>query len=282
MGTILVTGATGAIGRELVRALRSAGADVLAGSRRGVDVEGAPGRRMDFADAAALSGAFRGIDHLFLLLPLVPVTIELARNAVKAARAAGVRHILRFSAAGADAGSPVALSRLHGEVDAVIAGSDIDWTVIRPADVMQTFITPFGGMVKSGAIHLPHGLGRAGYIDVRDIADAAAAILLDPTQHSVRVYTLTGPEALSAGDIAGHLTAATGREIRYVPADEAVAADAMRRQGWDAWAVGMLSGLNRSVADGLTAGLTDHARRLLGREPRRFADFAREHADAWR
>lgn len=281
MGTILVTGATGNIGRELVRTLHAAGADVLAGSTRGVDVEGVPGRRVDFTDTATLTDAFHNIDRLFLLFPLVPDKLDLARNAVEAARAAGVRYILRSSGAGADTGSPVALSRLQGEVDAVIAGSGIDWTVIRPSNFMQNIITLFGGMVRSGTLYLPHADGRSGYIDVRDIAGAAAAILSDPAPHAGRAYPLTGPEALSVGDIAAQLSAALGRDIRYVPVDEDSAVAAMRERGSDPWMIAMITSLNRAIAGGDLAGLTDDARRLLGREPRRFADFAREHAGAW-
>jgi uncharacterized protein YbjT (DUF2867 family) len=124
---ILVTGATGTIGRALVAELQARGADFAVMSSR----PAAGAVHGDFADVASLEQAFRGVDTLFLLLPLVPGKVALAQNALKAARAAGVRHIVRSSGAGADADSPVSIAALQGQIDALVAASGIAHTFLR-------------------------------------------------------------------------------------------------------------------------------------------------------
>lgn len=278
---ILVTGATGTIGQELVRLLRSQGANVIAGSRSGAPVEGAPGRAVDFDDPASLHTAFDGIDTVFLLFPLVPNKLALARHAVEAAREAGVRHLVRSSGAGADPQGTVAISRLQGEIDSLVMASGIPATIVRPSSFMQNFITFYGGMIKGGSVYLPHGEGKTGFIDARDIAAVDAAILANPAAHAGKVYTVTGPAALGAQEALDIIGRAIGRDIRYVPVDDAAAREGMRKNGLDPWTIDILSSLDRAVAAGHTAGLTETVKIITGQEPRTFEDFAGDHAQAW-
>jgi uncharacterized protein YbjT (DUF2867 family) len=179
MNGILVTGATGTIGRHLVQQLQQRGADfTVMSSKPGAAVQA------DFADPASLRRAFEGVHTLFLLLPLVPNKLELARNAVAAAQAAGVKHIVRSSGAGADPTSPNALAALQGQIDAVVTASGIPCTFLRPMGFMQNRVTFAAGQIKSGTYHAPHGQGAQSLVDARDIADAAAAVLLNPAPHA--------------------------------------------------------------------------------------------------
>ena len=130
--TILVSGATGTIGRELVQQLKAFGAHVIAGSSSGKTIEGVETRRVDFADAASLASALQDVDTLFLLLPLQADMVQLASNAVAAARTARVKHIVRSSGAGADPASPVSIARVQGQVDQLVIDSGIAWTLTRP------------------------------------------------------------------------------------------------------------------------------------------------------
>lgn len=280
--TILVTGATGTIGRHLVARLRADGAQVIAGHRGGQPVDGVPARAVDFHDPAGLRAAFAGIDRLFLLFPLVPDKLQLARNAIEAARAAGVRHVVRSSGAGADAQSPSAIGRLQGEIDALVTASGLDWTLVRPSFFMQNWITYHGAMVRQGEVFLSHGRGKAGFVDARDIADASARILLAPAAHAGRTCTLTGPQALDVDAVLDEIARASGRRAHYRPIAEADAVAAMRGMGMDEWSIGIMTGLNQAIAAGHGAGLTDDVRAITGQAPRSFADFARDHADAWR
>lgn len=280
---ILVTGATGTIGTALTRELRGAGVPFEAiSSRADTTIDGAQIRHADLRDPASLQRAFGGIDTLFLLLPLVPEKLALARNAVGAARAAGVRHIVRASGIGADPDSPYALMRLQGEIDALIAGSGLACTLLRPAGFMQNYLTYQLGQVRDGTLYLAHGDTPQPMIDARDIGAAAARILAAPQAHAGRTYALTGGEALSEHDVAATLSQVLDRDVRYAPVSCAQAAEAMRGVGMPPLLVELLDSLNRYVCDGQGTAVSPDLPALLGRTPTRFAQFAREHAAVWR
>jgi uncharacterized protein YbjT (DUF2867 family) len=273
---ILVTGASGTIGREVVRQLQQRGADFAVMSSRA----GAGAIVADFADRDSLERAFRGIDTLFLLLPLVPNKLELARNAVAAAQAAGVRHIVRSSAAGADADSTLSIARLQGTVDRMVADSGIAHTFILPNVFMQNWVNFSAPQLKAGTFYAPHGDGAQSVIDVRDIAESAAAILVDPASHASGAYTLTGGEALTDAQMLDTIGRAAGHPIRYVDVPESAAREAMA--GMPPVLVDWFMSLNHLIKQGWAAGVTDDVQRLTGHAPRRFADFAAENAVAWR
>jgi NAD(P)H dehydrogenase (quinone) len=281
---ILITGASGNIGRELVRLLQARGADFAVMTHRpGSAPPGVREVHGDFSRRETLDAAFAGVHTLFLLFPLQPGMQEMARNAVAAAQEAGVRHIVRSSGAGADSASPVSLARAHGEIDDVIAGSGIAATLLRPGMFMQNLIQFSAATIKgSGAIFAPHGDGAMGVVDVRDIAEAAAAVLLDPTPHAGAVYTLTGDAALTDAQMAATLSRAVGREIRYVDVPEHAAVDSMTQMGFPAQLVDWLMSLNHVVKQGWAAGLTDDVRKLTGHAPRTLQAFVEEHAAVWR
>jgi NAD(P)H dehydrogenase (quinone) len=276
MNRILVTSASGTIGRPLVQRLRALHADFrVMSSRPGADVQA------DFADPASLRRAFAGADTLFLLLPLVPHKLELARNAVAAAQAAGVKHIVRSSGAGADPASPNALAALQGEIDAVVAGSGIHYTFLRPMGFMQNWASFAAGQVKAGAYYAPHGQGAQSLVDARDIADAAAAVLVDPTPHAGRAYTLTGAQALTNDQQLALIGQAIGKTVAYVDVPEATAQAAMQDMGMPPVMVAWFMGLHMAVKNGWAGAVTDDVQTLTGHAPRRFADFVTEHKAAW-
>lgn len=280
--TILVTGATGNIGRELVAQLKAAGANVIASSNSGRAVEGVETRRADLADAASLAHAFRGIDTLFLLLPLQADMVTLAGNAVAAARAAGVTHIVRSSGAGADAASSIAIGRVQGEIDRLVMESGIAYTITRPNCFMQNFVTYYAGMIRDGALYLPQGDGKVSFVDVRDIAAVDATILRHPASHAGRIYELTGGEALSNADVAARIGAALGRKVEYVPVTDDAAIESMRAAGADAWSIDTLMSLNRMIAAGEAAAVSTDVQALLGRAPIAFERFVADYAGSWR
>jgi uncharacterized protein YbjT (DUF2867 family) len=277
---ILVTGASGTIGSALTELLTEAGAnfDILRSS-------GEPGtgvRVASYKDVAALTEAFRGIDTLFLLFPLVENKRELARNAAAAAKAAGVKHIVRSSGAGADPTSAFSLPRLQGEIDAVIAATGIPTTFIRPASFMQNFVNFTAGQVQAGTVYAAQGDAAHSLIDARDIAAVAAKILLDPAPHAGRAYTLTGSESLTTQQALDVIGAAAGHPVKYQPVRFEDAVAAMNGMGMPAWMVDLFDSLNRVVAAGYAAGVSPDVETLLGRKPISLAQFAQDHAAAWK
>jgi len=276
---ILVTGATGHIGSELVQQLRTRAADfAVLRSPSGRAPEGVASVEGDLNDPQSLRRAFAGFDTLFLLLPLVPHKRALAEHAVQAARDAGVRHIVRSSGAGADATSPVAIARLQGEIDALVQASGLNWTLLRPSFFMQNWVNLHLDQLKAGAYHAPNGDGAIGVIDVRDIAESAAVVLCNPQAHQGQVYTLTGGEALSTAQQLKAISEVVGREIRYVDVPESATRQAMEGMGMHPALVDWLMSLHHVVKQGWAAELTDDVRRLTGHAPRRFVDFVAEQA----
>jgi uncharacterized protein YbjT (DUF2867 family) len=279
--TILVTGASGNIGRPLVQQLKAAGATVIAGSSSGKSVDGVPSRHVDFGDVASLQTAFTGVDTLFLLLPLVPNKVALAKNAIVAAQAAGVKHIVRSSGAGADPAAGFALPKLQGEIDQLIIESGIAYTLVRPATFMQNFATYFAGMIQGSALYLPQGEGRVSFIDVRDIAAVNATILQNPGAHAGKAYTLTGATALSNAMAVKAIGDAIGKAVSYVAVPDEAAIASMKGMGMDDWSIGQMMSLHQLTAAGYAAGTTDTVRQLTGREPIGFAQFVADHKSTW-
>lgn len=278
---ILVTGATGNIGTPLVQRLRSAGADFAVMRSQGI-ATGEGVRVASYEDVNALTRAFDGMDTVFLLLPLVENKLQLARNAAEAARRAGVRHIVRSSGAGADPDSPVALARLQGQVDAVLAETGIATTFLRPASFMQNYATFMAAQVKAGMVYAAHGDAAQSLVDTRDIAAAAAAVLLNPAPHAGKAYTLTGGESLTTQAFLDQVGAALGRPVAYQPVSFDEAASAMAGMGMPPWLVTLLDSLNRVIAAGYTAGISPDVAALTGRTPITAARFAADHVAAWR
>ncbi|CAM3715930.1 SDR family oxidoreductase [Roseateles saccharophilus] len=275
---ILVTGASGTIGSELVKVLKARGAEFAVMSSRP-----ASGKLLgDFANPASLREAFAGVQTLFLLFPLTPDSFELARNAVEAAKAAGVKHIVRSSGAGAQTGSSVALADLQGRIDALIEQSGIPFTLLRPAGFMQNWVNFYAAQLKAGVYAAPHGTAGVSVVDVRDIAEAAATVLLDPAAHAGQAYTLTGGEALSTGAQVAAIAEAAGRAIRYEDIPEAEAQAQLKSWGLPDVMVGYFMSLNHIYKQGWASGISPDVQRLTGHAPRTFATFVAEHADAWR
>lgn len=280
--TLLVTGATGNVGRALLPLLRSHDAELMAGSTGGAAIDGVPGRAIDFNGVESLARAFAGVDVAFLVIPLHPHMVQMAANAARAAKAAGVKHLVRVSGAGADPASAFAIARVQGEVDQHLVGSGIATTLLRPKNFMQNFSSFLAGMIKSGTFYSSQGQGRVPFIDVRDIAAVAAAVLHHPATHAGQAYVLTGAEALTNREALDVIGSTVGRTIASVDIPEEAAVHSMREMGMPDLVVDVMSSLNQLIAAGYVAEVTDTVRQLTGRQPRLLSDFAREHADAWR
>jgi uncharacterized protein YbjT (DUF2867 family) len=278
--TILVTGASGTIGTQLTAQLRAAGADFeLMTSQATATVGGMRARQASFDNVAQLTSAFQGIDTLFVLLPLVPHKVQLAHNVAAAAKAAGVKHIVRSSGAGADAKSAFALPQLQGMIDDIFAATGIPSTFLRNAGFMQNYVTFGAQMVKDGMWYAASADAAQSLIDVRDIAAVAAHILQNPAAHAGRAYTLTGGESLTDTQRVAILSAAVGRAVGFKPISVEYAAATMKKD-WDMpdAMVNWMSSLNQIVSAGYAASISPDVRTLLGRAPITFQQFAHDYA----
>ncbi|HEX8502365.1 MAG TPA: SDR family oxidoreductase [Pyrinomonadaceae bacterium] len=284
---ILITGATGTTGREVLKELRQAGAAGVRALVRDparapfVGEAGFEAIGGDFDRPETLGAALEGVERALLLTPPSPQTFEHNRLFVEAAARAGVRHVVKLSAFGADAEAPEGFARWHGQSEELLKSSGLAWTMLRPNFFMQNLLGQAGQISSAGKIFQPVGDSRASFVDVRDIA-AVAARALTEGGHEGQTYTLTGPEALSYADVAARLSEAGGRNISYVPVTPEQFRAGALAAGLPEWLVSALERLNETFASGRAAEVTGDVERVARREPTTFRQFARDHAAAFR
>lgn len=279
---ILVTGAGGTVGSEVVKQLGAAGVPFRAAfhSQEKADAARAKGIDavvIDYTRPETLTAALNGIDKLFLLSGGAPDQTQRELNAVEAAKAAGVKHIVKLSVWGAE-GEAFSFAHVHRPVEKAIEASGVAWTHLRPNGFMQNLQNYMIGTIKSdGAFYSSVGDSKISHIDVRDIAAVAVKVLTQPG-HENRAYSLSGPEGITYTEIASQLTAASGRDVKYVDVTDADVKGAMVGSGAPASYADAFVDLLRYYRTGAGANVTDAVRRILGREPIAFEQYAKDNA----
>jgi uncharacterized protein YbjT (DUF2867 family) len=277
---ILVTSASGNIGKPLVTELKALGADfAIMSSKVSND---ANVRVADFNEVASLEKAFTGINTLFLLFPLVENKLELAKNTATAAKAAGVKHIVRSSGAGADVNAGFALPKLQGQIDEALTATGIPTTFLRPGGFMQNYVTYQSQAIKDGTIYMADGGKSQALIDARDIAAVAARVLMNPSAHAGKAYMLTGGVDFSGTEAAAIISKSLGREIKHVSVSPEAAVEAMKQWQMPAWLIELMDSLNNIVSAGYASGVSPDVENILGRKPREFDTFVAEQVSAWK
>jgi uncharacterized protein YbjT (DUF2867 family) len=225
---IVVTGATGKIGSELVRLLAERGETVRALARhagRGAVTPNVEWAAADLARREQLPSIFTGAEKLFLLTANSEDMVRLQKNAIAAARQAGVRHVVKLSALGASDHSKSVIGLWHYNVERVLLESGLAWTVLRPHHFMDNLLDQRENIVRDGIVYSAAGEGRIPFIDTRDIAAVAAVALTEPG-HEAKEYVLTGPEALSYRRATEILSGVLGRPLESIASNLASAAAA--------------------------------------------------------
>ncbi len=190
-------------------------------------------------------------------------------------------HLVRMSILVANSDSPLAIGKWHGEADQNVANSGIPYTIIRPAYFMQNIIGSARMIAMEGAFPGAMGDGKVGAIDTRDIGNVAATILTSDG-HEGKTYPLTGPEALSMGELAGKLSAVLGTEVRYVNVSQADAKAGMMAMGMPDWMADGWTAMAVMIASGAANMVTPMVKEVTGQEPRSFDQFARDYAGAFK
>jgi uncharacterized protein YbjT (DUF2867 family) len=281
---VLVTGATGTIGRDVAKRLSEQGVFVHAGVRDqtkarkqfGSNIALAP---FDFENAKTFSAALEGVEKVFLLPPLLPNQLEVMNAFIDAAKRACVRHIVKLSAIGVDDETQPTAIKSHGANEQHIRESGVAFTFLRPNSFMQNFFTYFPP--RNGAIYLPWGNGTASFVDTRDIASVAAKVLRSDG-HEGKIYTLTGPATLGIAEVARILSEVTGREFTYVDVPEAAARDGMLQAGVPQWQMDLVMELHAVNKQNRWSAVTSDIEKVTGNPPNDFAQFARDHVDKFR
>ncbi|MFF4183017.1 NAD(P)H-binding protein [Streptomyces sp. NPDC001691] len=279
---IVVSGAGGTVGGKVASLLaphhdvRSLTRDPERASRDGVagEIVGA-----DLGDPAGLRHALRGADAL-LLVTFDPLRPAHDANALSAARAAGVRHVVKLSAAAVS--DPLAQDRItcwQRAMEEQVRASGLEWTLLRPRSFMSNALGWAAGVRKDGVIRALYGDSRNSCVDPGDVALAAARALVDG--HAGRIHTLTGPEALSVRDQADQLSEALQRPLVYEELTVDQAFSAWRDRFGELLAQALLASAELQ-ATGAKEELADGVREATGREPGTFRDWSARHASAFR
>ena len=263
--SLAVTGATGRVGGRVARRLAAAGVPqrlVVRDPARAPDLPGAAVVRADYGDREAARSALAGVETLFMVSGAEAVDrVDRHRAFLDAAADAGVRRLVYLSFYGAAPDATFTLARDHWATEEHLRASGLAATVLR--DNLYADFLPF--MVgEDGVIRGPAGDGRAAMVAQDDIADAVVAVLRDPAAHAGRRYDLTGPAALTLGEAADLLAAATGRAVRYQP--ETIEEAYASRAGYGApgWQVDAWVSTYTAIAAGELAGVSPDVERLTG------------------
>jgi NAD(P)H dehydrogenase (quinone) len=263
---VAVTGSTGYLGGLVARTLAGAGVPLRLIGRspeRAPHLPEAEFARAPFGDHDAVVSALTGI-RTALMVSAAESADRLDQHLtfVRAAAAAGVRHVVYTSFEGAAPDAIFTLARTHGATENALRDSGMDWTFLR--DNFYLDFVPH--LAVNGVIAGPGGDGRAAFVARADVAAVAAATLLDPDAHAGRTYRLTGPEALSLADCARILTE-FGRPTRYH--EETVEEAYASRAGYGApdWQLDAWVSTYTAIASGALAEVTDDVRRVTGRSP---------------
>jgi len=277
--TILVTGATGSTGSELVRRLLARGAPVRAMVRDTASYTAAPAVGANFDDAAAVAEALRGVERAYLVTPSSERAQDQQIRFAEAAAAAGVEQLVVLSQYASVEDSPVRFLRYHAAVERRVRELGIGYTFLRPNLFFQGLLAMADSIRATGTLFAPIGEARVSAVDVRDIAEVAAVTLTEPG-HLGQSYEITGPAAVTHAEIARALSAATGREIGFVDVPPAAFADAVRGVLPD-WQVDGLLEDYAHYARGEAAQVSSTVADLTGRPALDVASFARDYAGAF-
>jgi uncharacterized protein YbjT (DUF2867 family) len=260
-----ITGASGRIGAMTARHLADAGMParlVVRDASRAPALPGADVVVASYEDGDACRRAFDGVDTLFLVSATESADrVAQHRTVIDAAAAAGVRQVVYLSFAGAGPHATFLLARDHAATEALLEAAPLEWTFLRDnlyTEALRSFAT-------DGVIRGPAGTGRVASVSQRDVAAVAAHVLEDPTAHVGRAYELTGPQALTLGEIAALLSEATGTSVTYVDETLEEAFASRARYGAPRWLVEAWVSTYTAIRDGELARVTSDVPALLGR-----------------
>ena len=282
---ILVTGATGKVGREVVRQLAAENipARALVRDPTRASFLRLPGIEIvvgDLAEPATLPAAFGGVERLFLATPAAPDQVELQSNALEAARRAGAQRIVKVSVAGGpDAGTQI--GRWHWATEKQIEASGLDFTFLRPTLYMQQMCAYAPSIAATGTFSFPVGAGEIAVVDTRDVA-AVGVKALTEDGHDRRIYDLTGPEALSYDAMADAISEAIGKRVVFAHVPPEYTKKQMLSDGLPRWLVDDMLVLAASFRDGYGAAVTHTVADVTKQNPRTFRQFARDYAGVFR
>ncbi len=280
MNKTLVIGSTGNVGSALIQELTRSGEEVRAATRNPSRFGGGAGVepvRFDYSDPATFSGALEGANRVFMIGPPEPAPDRVMIPFLEEATRDG-RKVVLMTAMGTEFDDSAPMRK----VELALEGSGTPFVILRPNWFMDNFHTIWLAPIQqAGVIPLPAADARTSLIDARDIGSSAAAALTSD-RFDGGAFTLTGPEAMTYAEAASTLSAAAGREIRYVAVEDEQFIQSLADAGVPADLASYLAALFGFVRQGATAAVSGGVGELTGRAPHSLAQYAQDHAAMWK
>ncbi len=279
---ILITGATGMVGKEVLRKFAAVGVAVRAAVHKSdhFSTEFHASRTIepvsfDFTDQQMIDNALKDVDMVLMITPSVSDLSEYVRIFLHRAKHSHISHIVKISNFGTGMAPMIKLSGWHHEAELLLQESGINHTIVRVNSLMQYFFScmqPMGGLLD-----LPLGRGAVSFIDARDVAVALLEIFTCSLKHSNKVYNLTGPQMVSLFKATSIISEVIGQHVEYVDISEETARHVMESTGMPAWRIDLYLELYAFYRAGLASNVTDHYQHITGAAPKTLADFAKDH-----
>ncbi len=279
---VLVTGATGNTGSLLVPALLKADVNVRVFARNEEKAKplkdlGAEVVIGDLDDPASILPAVKDVDKIYLLTWNGETAVKQAQNVINAAKNAGVSHIIRHSMWGPDNSRII---KQGNEIEGMVKSSGLQWTILKPTFFMQNTMMAAQTISSDGVIYWDMKDGKLGMIDVRDIADAAFAVIVGKG-HEGKSYILTGPETISFNDVAKVFSDVLQREVKYVNVPGEASLQAMIGMGMPEWIAKGYVELMEGFSENFANSTTKNVENLTWHPARSFKQFATDFAQVF-
>lgn len=278
---VLVTGATGNIGSQLVPSL-TAHDDVKVRVFVRDEEKAAPlkatGAELSvgtFEDAQAVRNAVQGIDTVVLITAPNPDAFDQANTVLSAAKEAGVRKVVRISAIKASSDGPTDNTRQHGRTDHEIQASGLTYVILRPQFYMQNVFVSAQTIAGDGNMYWGMGDGSLGMIDLRDVVDCAEECTLSD-EYDNQILDLTGPESISFHDVADSLTRSLGKSVNYVPVSVEMVEQSIRKMGMGDYFAEIMRDYSKAYSENWGNFTTEDVDKVSGHSARSFDTFASE------
>lgn len=283
---ILVMGASGHVGVELVNRLAHTGNHVRAAVHDPLklntlfDYPGIETVTFNFEDKKSIDSALQDINSLFLIFPALQHLSSFVENLLAAAScASSLEHIGLLSVTGSDDPKAPELAQWFNQAESQLKNSSIPYTILRSNCLMQHLLQYL--QPDSAIIYLPAAGGKISFVDARDVAAVAADLFMPGADHKGKIYTLTGPQTYSMYQVADILTRVSGLQIGYVESSKENAASALKGKIAD-WRIGHLLDYMEYLFSGAGATVTSTIEQIAKIEPVSFVDFARDYAQTIR
>jgi uncharacterized protein YbjT (DUF2867 family) len=278
-GKILVTGATGNVGSAVLGNLGTTDVNLRAlahdeSKAQSIKDRGVEAVVGDFLEPEALIPALQGVSTVLLITPIHPEQVTQASNVIKAAKDSGYDpRIVRLSVHQASHEAPSRNSRQHAQIEDELTSSGLPYTLLRPTTFMQNTLVTARTVASEGRIYQPFKDGKLGMIDARDIGEVAAKVLTEEG-HEGKVYTLSGPAAISFYEVAEALSEVLGKEVRYVNISLEDAKRAMLNMGLSEWRADVLIEYAKAHSEGYSNFTTEDVEQLTGHPATSYKEFA--------